>query len=136
MRRLYNQKTARQLKLNNDGTIDFLGRKIFPLTTAITSGVTPDATGAVAGDWAFTTHATGRNKWFYSDGTNWVASGDGNVTPGVAVPDAAALTSTDAAGANPTKAEFDALRADVVAVRTTVNALIASLEGAGLLATS
>lgn len=35
----------------------------------------------------------------------------------------AAITSTAAAGANPTKAEFDALRNDVVALRNTVVSL-------------
>ena len=50
-----------------------------------------------------------------------------------AVADAAALTSVVAAGGTPTKAEFDALRADLVAVRTTLNALLASTRTAGLL---
>jgi hypothetical protein len=38
------------------------------------------------------------------------------------------LTSTVAAGATPTKAEFDALRADVVALRTNVADLITALR--------
>lgn len=64
-----------------------------------------------------------------------------------AAPDA--ITSTDAAGATPTDAEFDALRADVVALRATVaatvtdaaalrtklNAALASLRTAELLDT-
>lgn len=60
---------------------------------------------------------------------------DGTLTDGGAVPDddgdavyaagtAPALTSTVAAGATPTKAEFDALRADLVALQ-------AALTGAG-----
>jgi hypothetical protein len=42
----------------------------------------------------------------------------------------AAITSTDASGANPTDAEFDALRADVIALRTVVAALVVDI-GAG-----
>lgn len=57
----------------------------------------------------------------------------GSATLPAAVADVAALTSTVAAGANPTKAEFDALRVDVAAIRTTTNALLASLRAAGLL---
>lgn len=39
----------------------------------------------------------------------------------------AALTAVVAAGANPTKAEFDALLADVTALRTTVAAVVVDL---------
>lgn len=53
-----------------------------------------------------------------------------------AVANAAALTSAAATGGEaPTEAEYNALRVDVVAVRTTVNALLASLRTAGLLDT-
>lgn len=48
--------------------------------------------------------------------------------------DAAAATSVVAAGANPTKAEYDALRADYLALRTTVNNLQAKMRTAGILA--
>jgi hypothetical protein len=48
---------------------------------------------------------------------------------GGAVSDPPALTSTVAAGTTPTKAEFDALRADVVALRTSVADLITALRG-------
>ncbi|GAA2346903.1 hypothetical protein [Dactylosporangium salmoneum] len=48
--------------------------------------------------------------------------------------DLGALTSTVAAGANPTKAEYDALRVDVQANRTKINALLAALRTAGILA--
>lgn len=48
----------------------------------------------------------------------------------VAAPDA--ITSTDAAGAAPDAAEFDALRADVVALRGTVASLITTLQTANL----
>ncbi len=53
-----------------------------------------------------------------------------------AVADVAALTSAAATGGDsPTEAEYNALRVDVVAIRTTVNALLASLRSAGLLHT-
>ena len=48
--------------------------------------------------------------------------------------DAAAATSTAAAGATPTKAEFDALRTDYLALRTLVNDLLAKMRTAGILA--
>jgi len=51
-----------------------------------------------------------------------------------AVADAAALTSVVAAGATPTKAEYDALRADVSALRTKLNAALAALRTAGVIA--
>lgn len=43
----------------------------------------------------------------------------------------AALTATAAAGSAPTKAEFDALLADVTALRTTVDDLLSALKTAG-----
>jgi hypothetical protein len=43
-----------------------------------------------------------------------------------------AITSVVAAGANPTKAEYDALRADVIALRTNVADLITALRNANL----
>jgi hypothetical protein len=43
----------------------------------------------------------------------------------------AAITSVAAAGANPTKAEYDALRNDVIAIRTTLNGLLTKLQVAG-----
>lgn len=48
--------------------------------------------------------------------------------------DAAAATSVVAAGATPTKAEYDALRADYLALRTVVNSLQAKMRTAGILA--
>lgn len=39
-----------------------------------------------------------------------------------------------AAGATPTKAEYDALRADYLALRTKVNALLAALRASGQMA--
>lgn len=58
-------------------------------------------------------------------------------TQGVAVTDVAALTSTAASGGDsPTEAEHNALRADVVAIRTTLLALQDSLRDAGLIASA
>jgi hypothetical protein len=51
-----------------------------------------------------------------------------------AVANAGAITSVVAAGANPTKAEYDALRADVVALHSKVNALLGALRTAGIIA--
>lgn len=51
-----------------------------------------------------------------------------------AVADAAAATSVVAAGATPTKAEYDALRADYLALRTKVNALLGAMRTSGQLA--
>lgn len=47
---------------------------------------------------------------------------------GANVTDPAAIASVVAAGATPTKAEFDALRADVVALRGTVASLVTALR--------
>ncbi|MEL3944871.1 hypothetical protein [Streptomyces sp. LNU-CPARS28] len=51
-----------------------------------------------------------------------------------AVTDAAAATAAAAAGATPTKAEYDALLADVNALRTKLNALLAAMRTAGQMA--
>jgi hypothetical protein len=48
--------------------------------------------------------------------------------------DMAAVTTTAAAGANPTKAEFDKVVTDLTAARTTLNGLLAKLRAAGLIA--
>ncbi|WP_217545574.1 hypothetical protein [Streptomyces sp. GbtcB6] len=48
--------------------------------------------------------------------------------------DMAAVTTTAAAGANPTKAEFDKVVTDLTAARTTINGLLAKLRTAGLIA--
>ena len=60
------------------------------------------------------------------------AAREGKQTAGVA--DADAATAAAAAGATPTKAEFDALLADVNALRTTLNALLAAMRTSGQLA--
>jgi hypothetical protein len=53
------------------------------------------------------------------------------IAAAVAVP--AAITSVVAAGANPTKAEYDALRTDLINTRTQLAALVTSLNGAGVI---
>lgn len=50
--------------------------------------------------------------------------------------DVGAVTSVVAAGATPTKAEYDALRADALATRTTLNALLAKMRTSGLMPSS
>lgn len=64
---------------------------------------------------------------------NGVTAGldDSVVTQATTVAAPAAITSVVAAGANPTKAEYDALRADVVALRTTVASILTNLKGTG-----
>lgn len=49
--------------------------------------------------------------------------------------DVGAVTSVVAAGAAPTKAEYDALRVDALATRTVLNALLAKLRTAGVIDT-
>ncbi|MEQ1643676.1 MAG: hypothetical protein ABL959_09560 [Pyrinomonadaceae bacterium] len=63
----------RVLKIWHDdaGYFDFNGKRGLVLTTAITAGVT--ATAHPAGSFATTTHATGLNRIFRSDGTYWQA---------------------------------------------------------------
>jgi hypothetical protein len=57
-------------------------------------------------------------------------------TRGAAQADLAALTSAAAAGANPTKAEFDKVVVDLAAARTAINGLLAKLRAAGVIASS
>lgn len=59
-----------------------------------------------------------------------------SATQAAAVADVAALTSAAITGGeSPTEAEHNAVRADLVATRTTLNALLASLRTAGLIDT-
>jgi len=51
-----------------------------------------------------------------------------------AVADVGALTAAAAAGATPTKAEFDAAVADLATLRAKVNALLAAMRTSGQLA--
>lgn len=67
-----------------------------------------------------------------TDGGATADDGDSVYTQGAAVAAAAALTSAQITGGeSPTEAEYNALQADVAALRTKVNALIAALTGAG-----
>ncbi|MZF56940.1 hypothetical protein GTX53_24430 [Streptomyces sp. SID5594] len=54
--------------------------------------------------------------------------------PAAAVTNAAAATAAAAAGATPTKAEYDALLADVNTLRTKLNQALTSLRAAGVIA--
>ena len=70
----------------------------------------------------------------FTDGTltdNGAVADDGDdvSVQGTAVAAPAALTAAAAAGATPTKAEFDALLADVTALRGKVGELITALTG-------
>lgn len=49
--------------------VDFGAVRIYGFSTAITANST--STAAPAGSIAFTTHATGRGRLFYSDGSKW-----------------------------------------------------------------
>lgn len=59
------------------GYINIGGKRFFALTGAITAGVTTIVNTstplAVAGSFGWTTNATGKTKWFVSDGTTWQA---------------------------------------------------------------
>lgn len=73
---------------------------------------------------------------YFSNGTltdlGAVANPGDNVYTQTTAPAApAALTSAVAAGTTPTKAEYDALRADVLALSTVVTNLVNALKGAG-----
>lgn len=79
MRRLHSSAVpGKEIKVGGSATVPFvtlLNAKLYTLTTAITTGVTVDSVGAVVGDFATTTNATGRGKLFTSNGTNWVDVG-------------------------------------------------------------
>mgnify|MGYP003579235271 CR=1 FL=1 len=67
----------------------------------------------------------------------FTADGDPHVVPAQAAAqtDVGAVTSVVAAGATPTKAEYDALRVDALATRTVLNNLLAKLRTAGVIDT-
>lgn len=69
---------------------------------------------------------------YNTDGTPWGNAGEFNQA--AAQTDVGAVTSVVAVGANPTKAEYDALRVDALATRTVLNALLAKLRTAGIIA--
>lgn len=143
MRRLHSSAVpGKQVKIGGSATIpyvDFLGKKIFVLSTAITTGVTTDSPAAAVGDLALTSHATGRNKWFVSDGTNWVVVGDGGTgfSQAALVAAPAALTSAAITGGeSPTEAEHNAVQADVAALRTTVADILTALKAGAIMASA
>lgn len=73
-----------------------------------------------------------RVELFQADGTPFSVSTE--VMP--LQSDPSAFTSSAAAGSNPTKAEFDALRTDALALRTAFIALLTKLKNAGYMASS
>lgn len=66
---------------------------------------------------------------FKADGTPFT----GLPSTAAAQTDVGAVTSVVAAGATPTKAEYDALRVDALATRTVLNSLLAKLRTAGVI---
>lgn len=64
------------MQLRSDAVGDYIlhvnGAKEYFLTTAITANVT--TTTAASGTWGRTSHATGNNKPFVSDGSKWQAA--------------------------------------------------------------
>lgn len=87
--------------------------------------VPPTATRVALGDLP-------RLELYNADGTPY--GDDGEFAQAAAQTDVGAVTSTVAAGSTPTKAEFDALRVDALATRTVLNALLAKLRTAGIVA--
>lgn len=71
--RLHSADRTKSLQIRTDAVGDYIahinGVKEYFLTTAITANVT--TTTAAAGTWARTSHATGNNKPFVSDGTKF-----------------------------------------------------------------
>jgi len=67
---------------------------------------------------------------FDADGTPHVVAAQA-----AAQADVGAVTSVVAAGAAPTKAEYDALRVDALATRTALNSLLGKLRTAGVIDT-
>lgn len=70
-----------------------------------------------------------RLELYNTDGTPY---GEVAFVQSAAQTDVGAVTSVVAAGANPTKAEYDALRVDALATRTVLNSLLAKLRTAGI----
>ena len=61
-----------QFSHDDTGWLEWGGKRMYFLAIAITANVT--TTTAPAGSMAFTTHATGRDKVFFSDGSKWQVS--------------------------------------------------------------
>ena len=74
--------------------------------------------------------------FFNPDGTPFTFDSNYGLVQAEAQADVAALTSAAATGGeSPTEAEYNALRADLVATRTVVNSLLAKLRTAELIDT-
>jgi hypothetical protein len=78
-------RSGLQVKCNPDGTVTLGNKNWRFLTTAITANST--TTSLDAGTFGSTSHATGRDKIFVSDGTKWQ-----NFSPGSSIADAVADT--------------------------------------------
>jgi hypothetical protein len=74
--RLQTADRSKSIRVRTDAVGDYIehvnGAKEYFLTTAITANVT--TTTAASGSWGRTSHATGNNKPFVSDGTKWQAA--------------------------------------------------------------
>lgn len=131
MRRLHSSAVpGKQVKIKGSATVpivQLLNANLFTLTTAITGGATTDSVGAVAGDFAVTTHATGRGKLFTSDGTNWVTVGDGSVAPAADVAAIATANAATQSGAY-VQADVQSIAALANQLKTTVNAILTNLK--------
>lgn len=100
MKRAYNRKLVKEVSVKGSAAIPYVqlaDAKLYTLATAITGGVTTDSVGAVAGDFAVTSNATGRGKLFTSNGTLWTDVGG---APATAAAFQAALTGTSSGTAN------------------------------------
>lgn len=73
--------------------------------------------------------------FFNADGTPYVFDSNSTLEQAAAQADLAALTSAAAAGATPTKTEFDKVVVDLAAARTVINSLLAKLRAAELIDT-
>jgi uncharacterized protein YggE len=128
MKRLYNNKTGAQVRLSGTAAAPYVqypnGVRYYFLATAITSGVTAKPTGSNTGDFAVTSHATGKGKLFSNDGTHLAVVGDGSVTPATHVADVTTVN-----GSDPTTTQ-----ALANANKAKINEILAALQAAGLMA--
>ena len=74
--KLHSADRSKYMTVRTDAVGDYIlhvnGAKEYMLTTAITANVT--TTTAASGTWGRTSHATGNNKPFVSDGAKWQAA--------------------------------------------------------------
>ena len=73
---LHTANRSKKMQVRTDAVGDYIlhvnGAKEYFLTTAVTANVT--TTTAASGAWGRTSHATGNNKPFVSDGSKWQAA--------------------------------------------------------------